>query len=322
MIKLIDLLREIIIVEGGNVFGTTSSIKKENIQPTLDKFTAELKKLFPKVDFKFTSLGSVGKKDESGDIDLALSVDQFMTKDGVPLLDNWGLDKTEFEALFEKIRKRVKTATEAQSKLRAMLELIAVKIEEKSQFITTDVKAAGGGSIFCEFNQFDPNGKEIPEKSVQIDINVGNIDWLSFSYYSNTYKDNVKGLHRTQLMLSLFTEAGLSFNHNRGVTDKETGEVVASNPQEAIKILNEKYNINLTQDILNDYFELMDYIKKNLPEDKLNAVLDRYLKILDSTRADIPNDLQPYWIKNQDRLGLKGKFLPDNSNLVKYKVTV
>jgi hypothetical protein len=43
------------------------------------------------------------------------------------------------------------------------------------------------------------------------------------------------------------------------------------------------------------------------------------LKILDSTRADIPLNLQKYWIENQDRLGLKGKFLPDNSNLTKYK---
>jgi hypothetical protein len=318
MISLVGILKDI-ISEGGNVFGTTSSIKKEYIQPTLEKFTKELKRVYPKVDFKFNTLGSVGKKDESGDIDLALNVDQFMSKEGEPLLDKWNLNPTEFENLFEKIRKRARSASETQSKLRTMLELIATQLEEKSQLITTDIKAAGGGSIFCNFPQFDKNGKEIFEKSVQIDINVGNIDWLSFSYYSNTYKDNVKGLHRTQLMLSMFSEAGLSFNHNRGVTDKETGELVASNPQEAIQILNDKYNINLTQDILNDYFELMDYIKNNLPKNKLNNILDRYLKILDSTRADIPLDLQDYWIKNQDRLELKGKFLPDNSNLIKYK---
>ena len=60
---------------------------------------------------------------------------------------------------------------------------------------------------------------------------------------------------------------------------------------------------------------LMDYIKKNLPEDQLHKVFDIYLRILDSTRADIPNDLQKYWIENQERLGLKGKFLPDNSKV-------
>jgi len=75
----------------------------------------------------------------------------------------------------------------------------------------------------------------------------------------------------------------------------------------------------LSQDILNDYFELMNTLKKNLPKEKLNQILDIYLKILDSTRADIPFDIQDYWIANQDRLGLKGKFLPDDSKLTKYK---
>ncbi len=319
MISLFQLLKELVIDEGGNVFGTTSSIKKEYIQPTLSKFTTELKRIFPKVDFKFNTLGSVGKKDESGDIDLGMGVDQFMDKNGNPLLSNWDIDKAEFDALYDKIRKRSRSSTEAQSKLRAILELAAISIEQKSQFIDTDVKAAGGGSIFCLFPQFDEKGNELKDKSVQIDINVGNLDWLNFSYYSNTYKDNVKGLHRTQLMLSMFQALDMMFKHSTGVTSKSTGEVVASNPQEAIQVLNDGFGIDLTQDILNDYFELMDYLKKNLPEDKLNKILDTYLKILDSTRADIPLDLQDYWVKNQDRLGLKGKFLPDNSNLTKYK---
>ena len=58
----------------------------------------------------------------------------------------------------------------------------------------------------------------------------------------------------------------------------------------------------------------------NVSPEEYNAIMDRYLKILDSTRADIPDNLQQYWIDNQSRLVLKGKFLPDTSNLVKYKV--
>jgi hypothetical protein len=320
MISLIELLRTI-TAEGGNVFGTTSSIKKEYIQPTLSKFTSELKKIYPKINFKFNILGSVGKKDESGDIDLGMSVDNFLTKDGQPLLSDWNIDPNEFNVLFEKIRKRSKTATEAQSKLRTMLELIAINIEEKSQFIDTDLKAAGGGSIFCTSPQYNENGEALEDKSVQIDINVGNLDWLNFSYYSNTYKDNVKGLHRTQLMLSMFQVLGLTFNHGTGVKDKITGKVVATTPKEALNVLNKGYGINLSQDILNDYFELMDFLKKNLSKEKIDQILDVYLKILDSTRADIPFDIQNYWITNQDRLGLKGKFLPDTSNLTKYKTT-
>ena len=75
----------------------------------------------------------------------------------------------------------------------------------------------------------------------------------------------------------------------------------------------------LTQDILDDYFKLEDFLKKNLSKEEYNSIIDRYLKILDSTRADIPENLQQYWIDNQDRLGLKGKFLPDNSNLISHK---
>jgi hypothetical protein len=101
--------------------------------------------------------------------------------------------------------------------------------------------------------------------------------------------------------------------------DKKTGEIVATTPKEALNALNKGYGLNLSQDILNDYFELMDSLKKNLPKEKVNQILDTFIKILDSTRADIPIDIQDYWIANQDRLGLKGKFLPDNSNLIKYK---
>jgi hypothetical protein len=318
MISLIQILQEILF-EGGNVFGTTSNIRKEYIQPTLLKFIKELKSIYPKVDFKFSTLGSVGKKDESGDIDLGMSIDQFISKEGEPLLSNWDIDKDEFNSLYEKIRKRSRSASENQSKLRTMLELAAIGIEKKSQFIDTDIKAAGGGSIFCLFPQFDEKGNELSEKSVQIDINVGNLDWLNFSYYSNTYRDNVKGLHRTQLMLAMFQVLDMMFKHSTGVTSKTTGATLATNPQEAIEVLNKGFNINLSQDIINDYFELMDFIKQNLPKEKLNKIFDTYLKILDSTRADIPLDLQDYWIKNQERLGLKGKFLPDNSMLTKYK---
>jgi hypothetical protein len=318
MISLIELLKSITL-EGGNVFGTTSSIKKEYIQPTLKNFTAELNKIYPKVKFNFNTLGSVGKKDESGDIDLGMSIDQFMDKDGNPLLSNWNIDKAEFDALYEKIRKRSRSASETQSKLRAMLELIASNLEEKSEYIDTDLKAAGNGSIFCNFPQYNEKGEMLNDKSVQIDINVGNLDWLNFSYYSNTYKDNVKGLHRTQLMVAMFQALNKTFSHGTGVKDKETGDIVATNPQEALDVLNQGFKLNLSQDVLNDYFELMDVLKKKLPKDKLNQVLDIYLRILDSTRADIPLDLQEYWIANQSRLGLKGKFLPDDSNLNKYK---
>jgi hypothetical protein len=73
MIRLTALLREL-ITEGGNVFGTTAPIAKDKIEPTLEKFVEELSKVFPNKASTFNSfekLGSAGKKDMSGDIDIA-----------------------------------------------------------------------------------------------------------------------------------------------------------------------------------------------------------------------------------------------------------
>jgi hypothetical protein len=199
-----------------------------------------------------------------------------------------------------------------------MIVLIAEKINNALPDVEVDDKASGSGSIFCAIPQYTPNGEKL-DKAVQTDINIGNPEWLRFSYYSQSYEGNVKGLHRTQLMLALFSNKGRTFGHTTGVVNKDTGEKEASNPKEAIALLNKLYGFNLTQDILDDYFKLEDFIKKNISKEEYNSIMDRYLKILDSTRADIPDNLQKYWIDNQDRLGLKGKFLPDNSKLIPYQ---
>ena len=122
MIKLTDILNELLI-EGGNVFNDTSPIKKENIDPTLNVFITELSNIFPKkvASFrKFETLGSVGKKPVSGDIDLAYDIENLMPN-GKPDLVGWGIDPYEFRISVEKIQKRARTATLQQSQLKAMI---------------------------------------------------------------------------------------------------------------------------------------------------------------------------------------------------------
>lgn len=300
---------------GGNVFGTTASIKKENIRPTLLEFFKQFKRVFPKAEPFFRemkTLGSVGKKDMSGDIDLALSDKSF---DNV---EDWGLDRNHIMKLFEAFKKRARTSTDDQIMKRAVLVAISEKIEASDTSIAVDVKGAGSGALFLSFPQFDTQGNQL-EENVQIDINVGDVDWLEFAYYSNTYSGNVKGLHRTQLLVSLFSNKGYTFSHNYGVKSRESQEIVANNPAQAIEVLNKEYGLNLDKETVGDYFKLMEALEGGLSPEELHKVYDIYLKILDSTRADIPEDLQSYWIENQDRLDLKGKFLPDNSNLIKYQ---
>lgn len=301
---------------GGNIFGNTKPIKKEHIKPTLLEFLKQFKQLFPKAEPHFSemkTLGSVGKKDYSGDIDLALSGKSFDN------IEDWGLDKEYVNKLFEGFKKRARTSTDDQLMKRAVIVAIAQKIEESNSEIAVDIKGSGAGALFLAFPQYDEQGQSLGD-NVQIDINVGDVDWLEFAYYSATYKGNVKGLHRTQLLVSLFSNKGYTFSHNYGVKNRDTQEIEASTPDQAIKLLSDLYNVNFTRDILADYFKLMEEMKSKLSQEDLQRVFDTYLKILDSTRADIPEDLQQYWIENQERLGLKGKFLPDDSNLVKYKV--
>ena len=161
-------------------------------------------------------------------------------------------------------------------------------------------------------------GKKLPLR-VQIDINFGDVDWLSFAYYSDTYPNNVKGLHRTQLMLHMFSYKNYIFGHSYGVKNKTTQEIVAKTPEEAIQLLNSLYNIHLNEKILQNYSKLQEYLRKTLDPSTLNEIYDIYLKTLDSTRCDIPEDLQQYWLENQDRLKLTGKFLPNDSRLYPHR---
>jgi len=301
---------------GGNVFDSTAPIKKEHIKPTLLEFFKQFKQIFPKAEPFFRemkTLGSVGKKDYSGDIDLALAGSSFDN------LEDWGLDEKHVQALFEGFKKRARTSSDDQLMKRAVIVAIAQKIAEADTEIIADVKGSSAGALFLLFPQYDENN-EVVGQNVQIDVNVGDVDWLQFAYHSATYSGNVKGLHRTQLLVSLFSHKGYTFSHNYGVKDKETQEIVANTPQQAIDLLNKLYGLNLDRDTIGDYFKLIEALEAGLSPKDLHAVYDTYLKILDSTRADIPEDLQAYWIDNQERLGLKGKFLPDNSNLIQYKV--
>jgi hypothetical protein len=117
----------------------------------------------------------------------------------------------------------------------------------------------------------------------------------------------------------MFQATNHSFNHVQGVKDKETGEVVAGSPDEALALLNDLFGTTLSTQQLANYHTLHDAIKGHPLYDN---VIQIYLKILDRTRVDIPDDLQEYWIQYKDEFGLTGKFLPDDSNLKKVEEDV
>lgn len=311
------------ISEGGNVFaGKTARIKKEDIPPTLDAYFAELKHIFPKKAGMFNTktfmaLGSVGKTPTSGDIDLGVSatdlLDKTMSDDAIAA---WGVDPAAVATEFETLKKRARTSTPEQLRMKAFLKQLTLYINSHAPSLYCDEKKVTDGNIFGLFPQVSATGEQIG-MGVQIDWMIGDLRWLQFSYHSAAYPvgSNVKGLHRTQLMLSAFQLANLSFNHVGGVKDKATGQVIASDPDKALEVLSKVLGFRIKQTDAEDYYKLHNLLKTKLAPAEYSTLLNIYFKILDSTRADIPDDMQDEWRKRKDMLGLTGKFLPDTSAL-------
>lgn len=301
---------------GGRVFGTTQPIKKADIKPTLKAFFKELNRVFPDVHDMSSNvvlLGSAGKKPESGDLDIGLNEAIFED------LEAWNISQEELNATFNKVKSRARTATDKQLLRRSLVELLGQKIERGSDQITTDIKNSGSGTLFCEFPQYNSNGKT--DKMVQVDLMIGNPELLKFTYYSDGYGDSkiLKGLHRTQLIVSLFANKGLTFGHNYGVKDKETGKIIADTPKKIRALLQRLYGVEFPEDILKNYGKLQKFIHDNLSEEDLDGIKGTYLRILDKTHCDIPEDLRDEWLTRQDELGLTGKYLPADSVLYPFK---
>ena len=319
------------IQEGGNVFGgQTASIPREYIEPTLDKYREELGRLFPKKKEVFNSfryLGSVGKKPMSGDIDLAIDANELFEGGEVTpdQLEKWGIDPDQWQKTFDLFKKRSRTRTDAEIGWRSFLMELAKRFNKDSRMIISNLKKIAPGTMFSLFPQFNEKGEQ-QDIGVQIDWMVGNVEWLEFAYWSappHEEEQYLKGLHRTQLMLSMFSVKGMSYIHTIGIRDKETRELITDSPKEALKILGELYDGEISNENISDFYTLHDWLRENASKKDYNAAIGTYLKILDSTKSVkigdshcgyIPRDLEDTWIEKQNELELSGKFICKDTN--------
>ena len=302
MISLIKILKTI-ITEGGNVFtGTeydTDDILLNNIKPTIDEFVSTLSSIFPKKKSTFTSLsnssnwlGSTGKKPKSGDVDLAYSSEYFF-KDGQIDTEGWGVDQNEYTQLYEKNKKAARSASDEQIQVKSLIQLIVKKINGSGKDIYANDKAANGGTIHFSYPQYSDNEKL--DINAQLDLDTGDLDWLKFRYNSELPDDNqeIKGLHRGQLMLAMFAATGYTFKSGKGFVRKETGDILGDKPQDAIDVFNNEYKPKQPLDlkITSNYNKLMDYVKTNLdPEDKENT-LKMFAEALRRAKAYVPDNI-------------------------------
>lgn len=302
MISLIKILKTI-ITEGGNVFtGTeydTDDILLNNIKPTIDEFVSTLSSIFPKKKSTFTSLsdssnwlGSTGKKPKSGDVDLAYSSEYFF-KDGQIDTEGWGVDQNEYTQLYEKNKKAARSASDEQIQVKSLIQLIVKKINGSGKDIHANDKAANGGTIHFSYPQYSDSEKL--DINAQLDLDTGDLDWLKFRYNSELPDDNqeIKGLHRGQLMLAMFAATGYTFKSGKGFVRKETGDILGDKPQDAIDVFNNEYKPKQPLDlkITSNYNKLMDYVKNNLdPEDKENT-LKMFAEALRRAKAYVPDNI-------------------------------
>jgi hypothetical protein len=304
MIKLINLLRDVLISEGGNVFKNTEydteDVLLANIGPTIKKFTEDLGNIFPNkkstfalLNDKSNWLGSTGNKPQSGDVDIAYSSEHFF-KDGQADVEGWGIDQNEYNQLYEKNKKAARSATDDQIQLKSLIQLIVKKVNSAGGDLFTSDKASGAGSIHFSYPQYSSTGESLGSRA-QLDIDVGDMDWLKFRFNSELPKEdpNIKGLHRGQLMLAMFAVLGYTFKSGRGFIRKDTGETIADKPQEALEVFNQEYKPQqpLTLEIINNYNKLISYIKNNLKPEDQEKVLIMFKEALRRAGAYVPDNI-------------------------------
>ena len=276
---------------GGNIFkDKATSISIENIQPTIDAYKKKLSGIFPMKAHSFNffePVGSAGKKTISGDLDLAIDHTHIVRSFTGSEILKWGIEYDTWYELFKKIHKRARTATYHMCKMRALLTLIAEKLQENG--IDVEIKKTTGGNIFTCFPQYGIDGQPTAEY-IQIDWMVGDIDWLRWSYYSHG-EEGLKGLHRTQFIVACFSAIGMTFNHFSGVKQKGEEEWAITSPEEAIDKLSSHYG-TLTPEQTQTFSELHSWLLENASRDNYLEVINRYVKIVELAKAVIPQEIK------------------------------
>lgn len=272
---------------GGNIFkDKATSITKDRVAPTIEAYKRALGEIFPmkahSLSF-FQPVGSAGKKEVSGDLDLAIDWTHIIRSFTADELQKWDIGYDEWNDTYTKIHKRSRTATYHMSKMRALLSLISVKLAENGIQLGGDVTA---GNIFTCFPQHDEDGPT--DDYVQIDWMVGDIDWLTWSYYSHG-EEGLKGLHRTQFLVALFSEIGYTFNHFSGIKKKKTKEWLISSPEDALQLLSEHYGM-VTHSQTQTFAQLHSWLL-NSDSGSYFKVINRYREILHVQKQNIPNVL-------------------------------
>ena len=278
---------------GGNIFKEYARpIVRENIKPTISKYIEYLGNIFPnksQVFENFQTVGSAGAKDISGDIDLAIDLSCFFEGDlfNKEELGDYKIDFLEWDKLYKKFDSRARTATTHMCKLRAFMTLMAKAINADNTIYVAE-KRTLAGNMFTMFSQYDAYGRR--DHRVQIDWMVGNLPWLKFAYHSEE-TGQLKGLHRTQLLVAMLSSKGYTFSHVNGIKEKGSDEFIVTTPKGAVDLISELYG-NISLDETDNYNNLYCFLKFNATPEEYKKAINIYINILTVSRARIPMNIR------------------------------
>jgi hypothetical protein len=187
-----------LLLEGGNIFKdavgkpATIRIAKSDVLPTVQWLEG-----ITNLELTDNMLGTTGKKDTSGDLDLAVDVSSTTKADLEATLLAWVQDKIGGEVNGKEwIRKS------------------GINVHFK-----TPIKGD------------DSNG------FVQTDFMFGDPDWMKFSLQGSGPNSPYKGMHRHILLSSIAKTKGMKWSANEGLKDRETNELVSQDPNQIAKTL-------------------------------------------------------------------------------------
>lgn len=295
---------------GGNIWVNSDPINAEHIVPTTIKYFEELGRILGEEISKeildnCIFIGSTGKSRISGDIDICININALYPANNRALSD-YHISETDYESTLIKLTNRARTATKQNLSIKAFLKELSKVINDSNGDILIDEKKIDYNSMFSQFDQYDNDN--IIDKKVQVDwIFSENMDWAEFAYHSSN-NSNYKGLHRTQLLISLLSNMDYGFSHSYGYYEKNKKDTTLSTSiVNLLEIINNYYVLDINKEDLDSFETMYSFINTNLYDS--DDILDIYLGILDKTRTEIPTVLHKYYKENKERLNLTGKFL-------------
>ena len=312
-----ELVNEGLILEGGHTFPNVGKIKKQDIQPTLDAFFEPLYKKLGITSKDIRTLGSVGKKSISGDIDMLIDGEVVAKKNGIHGDLNVLSQKVPqlvFDIMDKEYGDKYLTNYTPGLKVANIAFPIHTKSGKTDEFVQIDLMTAFGKNAL-EFGSFYYHSPDLTKgeskysgghrstflrtifRFVELDPLQRDEQYFD-TEYDGKYKGQLKSFNKMSLIQSglmkqLKTFVGKTKPTKNPKTAKEFDKLVSENPEEIMRIA---LGPNATVKDANSFESLFEFIESGKNKDLYKKRKDIYKDWAENMRQglDIPDEIKKY----------------------------